>query len=104
MARQSSPATPASARRNSTGVRQVAQTSPDLRLWRATAKHPFGQTICQGAAAKVSVWQRVAATDLARLAPPDGIMAVARPDQRVGDLVKDGIADMPGLGVPDIVA
>ena len=31
-------------------------------------------------------------------------MPVPRPDQRMRDLVKDGVADMIGLGMPDIVA
>ena len=44
------------------------------------------------------------AADLTRLAAPDGIMPVPRPDQRMRDLVKDGVADMIGLGMPDIMA
>ena len=44
------------------------------------------------------------AADLTRLAAPDGIMPVPWPDQRMRDLVKDGVADMIGLGMPDIVA
>ena len=44
------------------------------------------------------------AADLTRLAAPDGIMPVPRPDQRMRDLVKDGVADMIGLGMPDTMA
>ena len=44
------------------------------------------------------------AADLTRLAAPDGIMPVARPDQRMRYLVKNGVADVVRLGMPDIVA
>ena len=31
-------------------------------------------------------------------------MPVPRPDQRMRDLVKDGVADMIGVGMPDVMA
>ena len=52
--------------------------------------------------------QRVAprggAADLARLAPPDSVMTMARPDKGMRDLVKDGVADMTCLGMAYIMA
>ena len=44
-----------------------------------------------------------AAADLPRLTPPHGIMTVARTNQRVGNLMKDGIADVIIPGMPHIM-
>ena len=43
-------------------------------------------------------------SDLARLAPPDRVMAVPRTDKRMRNLVKDGVADMVGFGMTDVMA
>ena len=52
--------------------------------------------------------QRVAprggASDLACLAPPDSVMAMARPDKGMRDLVKDGVANVACFGMADIMA
>lgn len=44
------------------------------------------------------------AADLARLAPPDSVVAMARPDKGMGDFMKDGVADMVRFCVADIMA
>ena len=57
------------------GLAPVAAAALDLdaeaadgfvRLWRATAKPPLGQTINHAAVAKVRVWQRVAVQPISR--------------------------------------
>ena len=75
-----------------------------LAAMTADLEAPFRTTHHPGLGGKI---QRMApcraAADLPRLAPPHHIMTMARTDQRMGNLMKDGIADMIILGMPHIM-
>src|SRR6056300_474531 len=66
----------------------LAAMPPNLKTAFRTTHHPgLGREIQRMASCR-------AAADLPRLAPPHRIMAMARTDQRMGNLMKDGIADV----------
>ena len=46
---------------------------------------------------------RGGAADFAGLAAPYGIMTMVGTDKRMCDLMQDGVMDMRGFGMPDIV-
>ena len=71
--------------------------TPDLETALGAAHQPgFGREIQRMAPCR-------AATDFARLAPPHRIMPMARADQRVGNFMEDGIADVIIAGMPHIM-